>query len=96
MNLLFLAGLAQTYLENSTYRVLPVCLNWKRENVPTDQLVTCIFCEKNYNLRITIGLSKLLLHSNTTVIFTVMAQTSFVQQDFSITFLAKVTFHESY
>ena len=92
MNLLFLAGLAQTYLENSTYRVLPVCLNWKRENVPTDQLVTCIFCEKNYNLRITIGLSKLLLHTNTTV----MAQTSFVQQDFSITFLAKVTFHESY
>ena len=45
--LLFLVGLAITYFEDSTHLVLPVCLNWKREAVPTDNLVSVCSIKQN-------------------------------------------------
>ena len=42
-----LVGPAITYFEDSTHLVLPVCLNWKREAVPTDNLVSVCSIKQN-------------------------------------------------
>ena len=41
MVLLHSVGIAKTYFEDTTFKVLPVCLNWKQEDVPTYLLVSC-------------------------------------------------------